>query len=213
MEVQTLINDHTLNAMPQIFTREEILRLLDLALHPKKPRNDLIGKWCAMRNHLILFMSYKLAVRPLEICSLKFNDIDYNNMLVNIPPEGNKLHKGRIIPLPASIIKPLQDYRRESQIQWWIHTSYLFPSLQNTKLSRDRWTEIFGQIKRDAGINHGTPYTLRHTQATEFYEKTGDIMALANLLGHTDLESTKVYVHLATIKGGYFNRMRNAIDS
>jgi integrase len=198
--------------MPRLFSKDEIDALLYSALNPQYQRIGIVGKWLCTRNHLIMLMSYSLALRPLEVCSIKIKDIDLKNRVVSIPPESNKLHRGRQLPLPDHLIPLIHNYLNLTRLQYWTLTEYLFPSLQNSRISRDRWTEIFRRIRYEARIHHGTPYDLRHSKATEIYQKTNDPLLVANTLGHTDLESTKVYIHLSALQNGYMQRLRNALN-
>lgn len=208
MEIQTNIHQHTLNTIPEIYSKDELNRLLHAARHPNNPRKDGVGEWIAMRNHLILLITYTCSLRPLEVCSLKKTDIDLKSLLLRVPAESNKLKQGRIMTLPQELVPYIEDYEKVTMLQWWNFSHYFFPSLKADKISRDRWTEIFRQIKIDAGIHRGTPYTLRHTGGTDFYEQCGDIAKTANYMGHKDWNSTKVYMHICLMKNGYLDTIR-----
>jgi integrase len=46
-----------------------------------------------------------------------------------------------------------------------------------------------------AGLGSGGLHTLRHTSATRYLDKNGKVKELMNLLGHSDLKTTQMYLH------------------
>lgn len=220
MDSQTLIHDHSLKEHPNIFWREDIGKILYAFKNSKSYRKDLVGEWIRKRDTLIFLMSYELALRPKEVLGIKFTDIDLKAKIIRIDPQNNKVRHGRNIPIPPQIENEIIDYLRTSRLQYWKFSPHLFPSLQNSRLSTDRWQEIFRDRLIEAGLRpysepgkrgKYTPYTLRHTKSTEVYEQTKDILVVANMLGHRWLDSSRVYVHLAAMREGYMDYMRKAM--
>ena len=115
MEVQTSIHDHALDNLPEIFTHEEIDKILYALKHPNKQRKGDIGKWLSLRNCAILLLSYHLALRTNETLSIRKDDIDFKAKLVRIRPEGNKLKLGRTLPIPKEAWSIYQELKRDSR--------------------------------------------------------------------------------------------------
>jgi len=44
-----------------------------------------------------------------------------------------------------------------------------------------------------------SPHTLRHTYAAQYYKQTKDIETLRQILGHSDISTTTIYITLANI--------------
>jgi integrase len=201
--------------IPKIFTDGEIQSLLNALSQPYDFRDDDIGLWVRSRNLAIFNICYHSALRPKEVLCIKLTDIDLKQGVIHIPPEGNKLYRGRDVPLSEKARPYLMNYLLHLSKQYWNFSPYLFPSLHNPRLSSDRWSEIMRQARIQAGIyvpREKTCYALRHTKATEVYMKTHDSLTVANLLGHKSLESTKIYIHTATMKDGYMNYLRNLVS-
>ena len=58
-------------------------------------------------------------------------------------------------------------------------------------------TETFQKYLKKAGISkHATVHTLRHDFATHLLQAGTDVFRIKNLLGHTNLKSTSIYLHL-----------------
>jgi len=75
----------------------------------------------------------------------------------------------------------------------------IFGNRQGYELNRHVITRIVYQIAKAAGISEVrcSPHTLRHTFATQFIRNGGDPFALQRLLGHSYIQTTMIYVHMA----------------
>lgn len=60
--------------------------------------------------------------------------------------------------------------------------------------------QLFRKLKEQSEIPRLHPHLLRHTFATRYIERGGDIYSLQSILGHTSLEMVKKYVHLIPSK-------------
>jgi len=221
MEMQSTLYTHSQKEFPQIFSHTEFDKILKSILNSSKYRKDTVGEWIRIRNYTMIRLCYELMLRPKEACMIKLTDIDFQNGTIKISSKSNKVRQGRILPIPTALNEALSKYLAFPRVQFWKFSDYLFPSLKNDHISRDRFTEIFRGILKEAGMyreptrgTHGgySLYSLRHSKATETYLKTKDPFIVANLLGHKSLESTKVYIHLAQLNKGYLELMRNALS-
>jgi integrase len=76
--------------------------------------------------------------------------------------------------------------------------SYLFPSLRKTSqhLSTRQYARIVHQWVASVGLEASAYgiHSMRRTKAAQIYKKTGNLRAVQILLGHTELESTVLYL-------------------
>ena len=204
MENQTLLYEET-KKLPFIFTDYEISDMLEIIDNSKDYFDNELGEWMKARDKTILMSSYLLALRPKEACHLHCNDVDVNDATILIRGSNNKTKKDRFLPIPNKLIPHFESYLSYSRIKFWKGSNYLFPSLENEKISPERWKSIFREkILKPlnlwvAPINSTIPkfrsYTLRHTRATQLLNKYKYIFLVANILGHGRLDSTKIYLH------------------
>lgn len=89
----------------------------------------------------------------------------------------------RAVPLPGHVCAVI---RR--------NTGYLFPGAIDGHLSARR----VGELVREALPAGVKPHQLRHRYATTVYRQSGDIRAVQTLLGHAKLDTTAIYVHVAS---------------
>jgi integrase len=193
---------------------------------PKKHRinkNDRTPEFLIRRNKSLFLFSYLLALRPSEAVKLKFSDIKRDvtgRYYIFINGENNKTKKDRIIPMPDKLIEILKKWLEDFVYKkFWKDSEWLFPSLIGNHLSRYQWGEIFQKAIREAGLwkkhptkNRGlyTAYSLRHTRAVEFLEKSGfDIWSVSKLLGHESIQATLCYLHVCPSIQNHFRNLIN----
>lgn len=217
--------------IPEIFSKKEIATLERYFRTRKYPNpHNQFSKYevklVSLRDYLLFLISYVLALRPNEACCIKIPDIDFQKNTIYIAAEGNKVKKARIMLLAEVLKKPIIKYlmllakvRQEGRA--WKQSLYLFPTKESLHISRDRWTEIFRKALIESGIykvakrgqhGHFSPYTLRHTKATELYEKFRSEHFVAKFLGHKGTDCVGIYVHLFDYQNKLLDYMRLALN-
>jgi integrase/recombinase XerD len=170
---------HQPQKLPQILSREEVMRVIEAAANPK--------------HRTILLTIYAAGLRLSEVCHLKVTDIDSGRMTLRI--EQAKGAKDRYALLSPKLLKELRLYWATYRPKTW-----LFPSPRNRELPLLDSTvqRIFYHAKDRAGITkrcgiHG----LRHAFATHMLEGGVNVHTIQRLMGHRDLGTTTRYFHLA----------------
>ncbi len=100
--------------------------------------------------------------------------------------------KIRTILLPGKLVRKLNKYARKQKIAF----GEIFRTKSGRPLSRRQiWSEMKG-ICLAAGVDRGKvfPHNLRHLFARAFYRSCRDIVKLANVLGHSSIETTRIYL-------------------
>ena len=165
--------------LPTVLSKEAVLQLLEAAPGVK----DKAG----------FSVAYGAGLRVCEVANLKVSDIDSKRMLIRV--EQGKGKKDRHAMLSPQLLAILQDY-------WWVAKPrlWLFPgrdpllpvtTRQLYRVVRDT-AEAVGIKKRVS------PHVLRHSFATHLYEQGTDIRTIQVLLGHSKLDTTARYAHVAT---------------
>lgn len=103
------------------------------------------------------------------------------------------LNKGkyRVILLPEGLRGKLLAYIGKRRIK----EGYVFCTKSGNKKDRSNLWREMKALSREAGVQQDKmyPHNLRHLFARNFYKETGNLSNLANLLGHTSLEVTRIY--------------------
>lgn len=145
-----------------------------------------------VKHRAILATLYDCGLRVSELLALTAEDIDSSRMLIHV-----KLGKGmkdRYVPLSTQLLEQLRQYWREYR-----PSTHVFEGVRTGHPMRRRQVaRICEKAAKAAGIGKRvTPHTLRHSFATHLLEAGTDIRVLQRLLGHSGLNSTARYLHIA----------------
>jgi integrase/recombinase XerD len=138
-------------------------------------------------------VAYGAGLRVSEVASLKISDIDSKRMMLRI--EQGKGHKDRYAMLSPTLLELLRDWYRIARPQGW-----LFPG-QNpiNPITARQLTRACHAAAEMADLKKRvTPHTLRHSFATHLLEQDIHIRVIQVLLGHSKVETTALYTHVAT---------------
>lgn len=168
-------------------TAEEAKRLLDVA-----KQRALSNKPAKL--HYSLFIGVSLAIRlglrRGEVFGLRWQDVDliHHRLTVARSYEGiPKNGKARTLPIPIPLAEELSQWK-----------PLCAPSLVVCPLGK-MGMRAFQNLLRDAECPYFSRpwHTLRHTFASLLIEQGGSILALKELLGHSSLDMSLIYSHLA----------------
>ena len=145
------------------------------------------------KHRLLLMFIYSGGLRIGELCNLKWTEVDTNRMMIHI--KCSKGGKDRYVPLAKNILSDLVKYMAGG-----CQSKYVFTGLAAKKMISRSWVGLLlRQAVKRAGINKQRVclHTLRHSFATHLLEDGMDIISIKELLGHSRIETTLVYLHVA----------------
>lgn len=182
----TIERPKTKKSLPKIMSVEEVDKLLDIDC---KTAFDY-------RNKAMLELLYGTGLRISELLNLKLSDIDLENCVIRCIGKGNK---ERIVPIGEYVIVYLNKYLEyRPQLSKNKRSEFLFLNNLGTNLSRFSFFKILKRLLREKNINVDvSPHTLRHSFATHMLEYGADLRTIQELLGHSDISTTKIYTHIS----------------
>lgn len=144
-----------------------------------------------LKHRVILSLIYSAGLRVGELCRLKIGDIDSGRMMIHI--RQSKYKKDRYLPLSPLILEGLRSYYKESKPVEW-----LFNGKDSSVPITPRAVEwIMREAVKKAKIQKTVSvHTLRHSYATHLLEDGMDIVSIKELLGHSNIDTTLVYLHV-----------------
>jgi len=131
--------------------------------------------------------------RKSEIMNLDWNDINFNEQVVHIRKGKGK--KDREIPLLQPLAVVLLDYYNERHPKM---DEPILLSDNNRRISSSDFQNLFRRYLSKCGLSKKgySPHKCRHSLATLLYQNGVDILTIQKILGHNDLNSTKIYTHI-----------------
>ena len=173
---------------------DEVARMLDLVEAGDLP-SEMQKKYnehTKTRDLAILTLFLGTGIRVSELVGINIDDLDFsiNGFLVT-RKGGNQA----ILYFPDEVASVLQDYLklRREMTPLPGHEDALFLSLQNKRMSV---RAVQMMVKKYATLaaplkKHLSPHKLRSTFGTNLYHETGDIYLVADVLGHSDVNTTR----------------------
>jgi len=183
--------------LPIFLTDEEAKRFLDT---PTKDKQE----WLRKRDKAILDVLFFTGIRRNELLGLAMDDINLNEWSLRVIK--GKGGKDRLLPLNSKLIKSIREYlavRPKSRSNKFF-VSYNY----NAQLTKAGLYKLFRTHLRNAKITRKgiSPHKIRHTFATMVLRGSRDIVAVQELLGHTDISTTRIYLHTTT------EQLRGAVE-
>jgi site-specific recombinase XerD len=164
--------------LPIVLSVDEIQRMFDV---------------CENKKHkVIMALLYSCSLRVSELINLKWKHIDRSRMIINIIQAKGK--KDRQVGLNVKLISLLEEYYKEYKPKEYVLNGQTLLQYSETSVS-----QVVKQLAKKANINNKRIYThlMRHTSATHLVENGVDINLIQKLLGHNNVKTTNLYLHIS----------------
>lgn len=152
----------------------------------------------ALRDAAVIELLFATGIRISELCTLKMDDINLYDGTILIYGKGSKERKLQIGN--DAVIQILKKYKENflTEIQ---STNHFFVNLSGFPLSEQSVRRSINKYTSRAAIElHITPHMFRHTFATSLLEADVDIRYIQEMLGHSSINITEIYTHVAMSK-------------
>ena len=156
---------------------------------------DFIQSFSNLKHKAILALMYSAGLRVGEACALRYDDISRSSMRIHI--HHSKARSDRYAILSPLALEILTAY-------WFANgkpRGWLFPKSNNPEQHMVSYpvNQFIFAKESDIGLRHRlTCHSFRHAFGTHLYENGADPLTIKSLLGHKSLNSTTIYVHLAS---------------
>lgn len=138
----------------------------------------------------MMLLMYSNGLRNSEVRELRLDDVIGEMIRIRDGKGG----KDRLLPLML---------RMKLDLDYWISrrpkdSELLFPGPTNGIIPAQRMRRLVARIAKRAGITRLVkPHMLRHSIATHLLNRGMDIRFIQELLGHENIESTRIYTHVS----------------
>ncbi len=184
--------------LPKTIPLHTVETFLSIIYKQREQASSIYQQKNALRDAAVIELLFATGIRISELCSLGVNDINLFDGTVLIYGKGSK--ERRIQIGNADVIKILKQYKDDycTEIK---SCGYFFANQSGRALSDQAVRRMINKYTSLAAIEqHITPHMFRHTFATSLLEADVDIRYIQEMLGHSSINITEIYTHVATSK-------------
>lgn len=189
---------------PKVLSREEITEAI---AYIQTHEDSFQPTWFWIR---VMRFLYFTGVRRRQLINIRWSHIDLKKQLLHLHVDGSKTYREWFIPLADDLIEDIEELRFRSTMELnrplngddplfnvcWFHRRYKKNEDDPQLMRPTSVTDFFKRLYKHSGIRLGA-HRFRHTIATELCNPADgvvDIYAVQELLGHTNIQTTRGYV-------------------
>ena len=183
--------------LPRIIPREEIEELLNFMYTQENKSNAKVHKFW-LRDITVIETLFATGARVYEISNIREDSVNLNTGLIRLMGKGGK---ERYIQIASSeILDLLKNYYKENAKEikqsgfFFVNNRGCRYTEQSIRLMLKKYTKLAG-IERNI-----TPHMFRHSFATYLIEEGVDVSCVQQILGHSSIKTTQIYIHVAAKK-------------
>ena len=183
--------------LPRIIPREEIEKLLN-HMYQCLNENDKVSHKHMLRDVAVIEVFFATGARVYEISNIREDSINLNTGLIRLMGIGGKERYVQISN--TSILEVLKKYYDENE-QAIKKSGYFFVNNRESRYTEQSIRLMLKKSTTQAGIERNiTPHMFRHSFATYLIEEGVDVSCVQQILGHSSIKTTQIYIHIAAKK-------------
>lgn len=183
--------------LPRIIPREEIEQLLNYIYASISSLSGIQYKH-TLRDASVIEVFFATGARVYEISNIRAENINLNSGLIRIMGKGRK---ERYIQISnTAILDILRKYYEENEPEIK-KSGYFFINNRGNRYTEQSIRLMLKKYTLKAGIQRKiTPHMFRHSFATYLIEEGVDVSCVQQILGHSSIKTTQIYIHVAAKK-------------
>lgn len=180
--------------LPRIIPREEIEQLLNYMYSLGDRDNDKRKKYW-LRDIAVIETLFATGARVSEVSNIRMESVNLNTGLIRIMGKGGKERYLQIgSPDILNVLKKYYD-QNVAEIK---KSGYFFVNSRGCRYTEQSIRLMLKKYTKLAGIERNiTPHMFRHSFATYLIEEGVDISCVQQILGHSSIKTTQIYIHVA----------------
>lgn len=175
--------------LPRILTEDEQAAFL---------RRFNARYWTPHRDLTACLVMLDAGLRVAEACTLELDHVDLAARRITV--RNGKGARDRRVPIPPRLAQALEEWLARRAEAVGEGCPWLFPTRAGAPVHPNHLRRTVTRAVEKAGLperDRISPHTLRHSYATDVLNATGNLELVRRLLGHADISTTTVYLHLA----------------
>ena len=173
--------------LPVVLSRQEIWAMMQTAK--------------LLKHRLLIGLLYGCGLRCMEVRGLRLRDLDFDRKMLHVVQGKGK--KDRYVPLSEHLIRGIRKYIADEKPQEYLFNGQLVEresGVHSPNYSKRGIQWVVNHVAKEAGILKNVhTHTLRHSYATHLLEDGVNIVAVQKLLGHENIQTTMIYLHVCQL--------------
>lgn len=172
--------------LPEILNQNEFLHVLELI------DNKIISDYSYkdVLDKLIFELLYGCSLRVSEVCNLRLDNVQLKSQQLKVLGKGNK---ERIVPIGSKSVESFDNYLKIRKFN--VQSYFLTNEKGNRVNSRYVQRIVNKYLGAVTSLKKKNPHLLRHSSATHLLDNGADLIAIKEILGHSNLSTTQIYTH------------------
>lgn len=185
--------------LPRIIPREEIEKLLNSMYNCLHENDASVPNYkYRLRDIAVVEVFFATGARVYEISNIREDSVDLNSGLIRIMGKGGKERYVQIGN--PSILRVMKKYYTENKTEIK-KSGYFFVNSRGNRYTEQSIRLMLKKYTKLAGIERNiTPHMFRHSFATYLIEEGVDVSCVQQILGHSSIKTTQIYIHVAAKK-------------
>lgn len=170
--------------LPKTLSVDQITSLIEINI------NDPLS----YRDKAAMELFYSSGLRLAELCSLDLHDLNLPDQMVRVTGKGNKT---RDLPIGKQADKAIREWLLQRNSLPLVDYDAVFVSKHGKRINPRTIQQRVKLWAARQGIEIAvSPHMLRHSFASHMLESSGELRAVQELLGHSNISTTQIYTHL-----------------
>jgi len=170
--------------LPKTLSVDQVTSLIEIDI------NDPLS----FRDKAVMELFYSSGLRLAELCSLDLNDLNLPDKMVRVTGKGNKT---RDLPIGRQADKAIREWLMQRNSLPLKDYDAVFVSIHGNRINPRTVQQRVKYWAARQGIEISvSPHMLRHSFASHMLESSGELRAVQELLGHSNISTTQIYTHL-----------------
>lgn len=170
--------------LPKTLSVDQVTSLIEIDI------NDPLS----YRDKAVMELFYSSGLRLAELCSLDLHDLNLPEKMVRVTGKGNKM---RDLPIGRHADKAIREWLMQRNSLPLKDYDAVFVSIHGNRINPRTIQQRVKLWAAKQGIEISvSPHMLRHSFASHMLESSGELRAVQELLGHSNISTTQIYTHL-----------------
>ena len=152
---------------------------------------EILNQVCqnlSLQNKIILYIFYDTGIRLNELINIESKNVNLKDRYILLTT--TKTGNDRYVFISKKTKALATSFCKKA-----LNRKYLFVNQKGQKLKASAIESLFARIRKKLKIRNFSPHRLRHSLSTELYNNGVNILLISNILGHSNVNTTRRYIH------------------